>query len=885
MKSVSLLSACVVGLGVLVLDPAAYAGQRPSAAALRIVVHDPSGAVIPGAVVQVVGSETQATTPAPAISDGQGVAVVGALEPGRYTVNVSFPGFETRTLTDVRVRAGETKRDVTLPIQKLDQSVSVGRDPAVSASDPNNDRFNTVLSKDQIDALPDDPDEMESVLKEMAGPGATLRVDGFRGGRLPPKSQIRSIRFSRDMFAAENHGGGMVFVDITTQPGLGPLRGGVDFTFRDDSMNARNAFVDEKGPEQTQQYGFNLSGTLLKERTSFSLSAGGASLYDSASIFAAGPDGTVNSNVRRPSDRVNFNGRIDHALTKAHTLRATFQRNVDDQSNLGVGGFDLTERAYARNTDDRILRLAESGPLSKNVFAESRVQLRWQSSRADSAYELPTVSVLDAFTAGGAQQAGGRRSTEFEWATNVDWARGKHAVRAGTLVEGGSYRSDSRTNYLGTFTFASLADFEAGRPTTFSRRAGDPLVEYSMWQAGGFVQDDWRVRKNLTLSGGLREELQTHLDDRWNLAPRIGFTWSPFKSGKTTIRGGAGMFYDWLDAGTFEQTLRVDGNHQRDMVVRNPGYPNPFSGDSSQEILPASKYGLASDLVQPLRKMVNIGFSQQLTPTLGANVSLGHSVGTGRFRGRNVNAPREDGTRPDPALGNVTEVESTARARGNSLNTGVNLNIPNRRTILFANYSWLRQENDADGPFSLPADSYTLTGEWGPAAGVPHHIFSGIINTTVRKNVRVGLTATARTGTPYNITTGHDDNGDTVFNDRPAGVTRNTATTKGMWDMGARVSYAFGFGNRQAGGAMGGNPTVVIQRVGAVGGAGDMLNAIGGGGAEDKRVRFELYVSAQNLLNHVNPIGYSGVMTSPFFGEPTASMPARRIDVGMRVGF
>ncbi len=886
MKSVSLLSACVVALAAFVRPLPAHAQQRPSSATLRIVVHDPSGAVIPGAVVQMVNADAATTVgPLEVRSDGQGVAVAAGLEPGRYTISVSFPGFETRTLSDLRLKTGETKRDVTLAIQKLDQVVSVGRDPAVSASDPNSDRFNTVLSKEQIDALPDDPDEMESVLKEMAGPGATMRVDGFRGGRLPPKSQIRSIRFSRDMFAAENHGGGMVFVDITTQPGLGPLRGGLDFTFRDDALNARNAFVDEKGPEQTQQYGFNLSGTLLKQRTSFSLSAGGASLYDSASIYAAGPEGTVSSNVRRPSERINFNGRIDHALTKAHTLRLTFQRNADEQKNLGVGGFDLTERAYARTANDRMLRLAESGPLSNNVFAESRVQLRWQSNHIDSAYELPTVSVLDAFTAGGAQQAGGRGSTEIEWATNVDWAKGKHAVRAGTLVEGESYRSDSRTNYLGTFTFASLSDFEASRPTTFSRRAGDPLVRYSMWQAGAFVQDDWRVGKNLTLSGGLRQELQTHLDDRWNLAPRAGFTWSPFKSGKTTIRGGGGIFYDWLDAGTFEQTLRVDGAHQRDQVVRNPGYPNPFNGDSNQEVLPPSRYALASGLVQPMRKMINVGMSRQLTPSLSANVSFGHSVGIDRFRGRNVNAPRSDGTRPDPSFGNVTEVESTANMRGSSVNTGLNLNIPNRRTFLFANYSWLRQENDADGPFSLPADNYRLTGEWGPAGGVPHHIFSGIINTTVRRNVRVGLTATARTSTPYNITTGRDDNGDTVFNDRPAGVTRNTGATKGMWDMGARVSYAFGFGNRPAGGGMAGGPTVIVQRVGAVGGGGDMLNAIGGGGAEDKRVRFELYASAQNLLNHVNPIGYSGVMTSPFFGEPTAAMPARRIDMGMRIGF
>ena len=107
------------------------------------------------------------------------------------------------------------------------------------------------------------------------------------------------------------------------------------------------------------------------------------------------------------------------------------------------------------------------------------------------------------------------------------------------------------------------------------------------------MQDDWRARKNLTLSAGVRQELQTHLGDRWNLAPRAGFTWSPFAHGRTTVRGGGGIFYDWLDADTFEQTLRVDGVRQQDLVVRNPGYPNPLAGGADQQMLPASTYVLA----------------------------------------------------------------------------------------------------------------------------------------------------------------------------------------------------------------------------------------------------------------------------------------------------
>ena len=882
-----LLHWCIAAAAVLAPATPAESAQRSPTASLRVTVHDPSGAVIPGALVQITGTEaaTAASTQGDVTSNGEGIAWARELAPGRYSLAVSFPGFETRTIPEIRIRAGENRRDVTLAIQKLDQTVSVGRDPSTAASDPNSDRFNSVLSKAQIDALPDDPDEMERVLKEMAGPGGTIRVDGFRGGRLPPKSQIRSIRFGRDMFAAENHGGGLVFVDIVTQPGLGPLRGGMDFTFRDDSLNARNAFVGEKGAEQTQQYSFNLSGTLLKERTSFSLSAGGASLYDSANIFAATPGGSRAAPVRRPSDRVNVSARIDHAISKAQTLRATFQQNANEQQNLGVGSYDLAERAFARASDDRLFRLSESGPWTRNVFAESRLQLHWLSTTATSAAETPTVRVLDAFTAGGAQQAGGRRSTELEWGTNIDWARGKHAVRAGALVEGGTYRSDTRTNYLGTYTFTSLADFEAGRPATFTQRVGDPLVRYSHWQAGIFVQDDWRMRKNLTVSGGLRHEVQTHLGDRWNLAPRAGFTWSPFKSGRTTVRGGGGIFYDWLDADTFEQTLRVDGVRQQDVIVRSPGYPDPYSGGNAQQVLPSSRYALGEGLTMPKRGMVNAGISQQLSSTLNVNVSLNHSQGSGRLRGRNINAPRADGTRPDPSMGNVTQVESTARMRGESINVGANLNVPARRTFVLANYSWIRQRNDADGPFSLPADSYDLGGEWAPAAGVPRHVFSGIFNTTLVSTVRLGITVSGRTGTPYNVTTGRDDNGDTVFNDRPAGVRRNSAVSKGQWEVGARVSYAFGFGERPATGVAGGGPTMIVQRVGAVGGGGEMLSAMGGGGAEDKRVRFELYVAAQNLLNTVNPIGFSGVMTSPFFGRPTAAMPGRRIDLGLRIGF
>ena len=797
-----LLATCVTTLALVTGPPSAEA-QRAQTGSLRLVVKDPSGGVIPGAVVQVRGVEdrTASVMKNDLRSDGQGVATADDLVPGRYSLEVTFAGFETLVVPDVRIRAGENRRDAVLKIQKLDEQVSVGRDKATVASDPNNDRFNTVLSKDQINALPDDPDEMERVLKEMAGPGAVIRVDGFRGGRLPPKSQIRSIRISRDAFAAENHMAGMVFVDIVTQPGMGPLRGSMDFLFRDDSLNARNAFQPEKGAEQTQQYTFNLSGTLKEQRTSFSLSAAGASLYDSANLFAQTGAGMRTDSIRRPSDKINFNGRIDHALNFSHTLRANLQQNSNENHNLGVGGYELDDRAYTRATDETIARFSETGPWSRNVFAESRLQVRRQANESLSAVEAPTIRVLDAFTTGGAQQAGGRDATDIELATNVDWAHGRHAIRFGTLIEGGWYRSDNHTNYLGTYTFASQKDYDAGRPETFTQRFGDPLVEYAQWQAGFFIQDDWRARSNLTVSGGVRQELQTNVDDTLNLAPRVGLTWSPFKNGRTTIRGGGGLFYDWLDPEVYEQTLRVDGTRQRDLVISDPGYPDPFIAGVGEQLRP-SKYMLAENMISPMRAMAIVGLSQQFSANFGSNITYNRSRGYDRFRGRNINAPLND-VRPDPSLGNVTQVESTANMRGQMFSAGVNYNVPARGMFLFANYAWMKQENDTDGAFSVPADSYHPDAEWGPAAGVARHNLSGMLTAALTKVLKINLGATWRSGTPYNITTGRDDNGDGVFNDRPAGVGRNTALTAATWDVNARVSYAFGFGQRQASGAPG----------------------------------------------------------------------------------
>ena len=150
------------------------------------------------------------------------------------------------------------------------------------------------------------------------------------------------------------------------------------------------------------------------------------------------------------------------------------------------------------------------------------------------------------------------------------------------------------------------------------------------------------------------------------------------------------------------------------------------------------------------------------------------------------------------------------------------------------------------------------------------------------RDVSVSVNVNGQSGTPYNVTTGADNNRDGEFTDRPAGVTRNSA--RGAWqvNLGGRLSYTLGFGKaRAAGGGAGGTQVVVAMGSGGGGGDGARLRRR----RESKRYRIGFYVSAQNLLNRVNYTGYSFVQTSPFFGAPVAAAQPRRIQMGVQFGF
>ncbi len=858
-----------------------------------VTVVDQSGAVVPDATVKLVGLDdaTKATTIDPAKSSDKGIATIENVAPGRYSIQAEFPGFELGLLKDIRLKSGDNKHVIVLPIKKMESEVTVGREAQAVASD-RTARFGSALTREQIEALSDDPAEMAQQLKDMAGPDAVIRVDSFEGSQLPLKSQIKSIHITRDAFAAENHYAGGLFIDIITQPGVGALRVNGNIRLRDGSMSARNPFATRKGPENLQQYFGNIGGSLMKNKASFSLGINGNTQYITPYAFSYIPGYGQFSEplpIKQPSDNLGFNGLFDYALTRDQTLRMSFNHNSGSSDNQGVGGNDSIERAYSNDNSFTAVRIQEAGPLGRRFFMNTRLMVGRTANDQRSEVESVTYRVSDARTTGGAQIRGGRHGTTFNLQSDLDYVRGIHSLRTGISVDGGSYFSDDESNYLGTFLFDSPTSFEAGTPLNYTRRLGDSAIDYNNVQAGIYVQDDIRLRKNLTFSPGVRYELQTHLSDYNNFGPRFGVSWAPFKSGKTSLRGSFGIFYDWLSANIYEQSLRVNGFRQRELNIANPSFPDPGNVGT---ISTTNRYLLSDDLPMVRNSRVSAGIDQTISPRVRAGFTYAHTTGSGLMRGENLNFPI-NGVRPDPLFVNIIRVVNDAASRQDALNAfgSFSLTPQNpgfngpfgasgprwnwKRTSVNVNYSTGRLENNTDGPYSLPA-SGSPEGEWGPVPGeIRKHRVNIGINTSALRNLNANINFNASTGTPYSITTGHDDNGDLVFNDRPAGVGRNSQWTPGQWTVNGFFNYNIAIGKKTVQNP--GGITGITMRNGEI--------SVLTGGAAPPRYRIGLSAQVINLTNHANFTGYTGTMTSPFFLQPQNVQSMRKIDIALNFSF
>ena len=275
------------------LAPLSAFAQTDRNGTLLVTVVDETHGVLPGATVTLAGLEAankarrSRRRPRPAGAGDVREPHARPLLDHRRVLRASRRA-PCRTCASA---AGENKQVVMLPIDRLQSTVTVERDRQAAASD-RDVTFGTVLTREQIDALSDDPDELRRQLMDIAGPDAKILVDSFEGRDLPPKALIKSIRITRDQFAPEVHFAGELRIEILTQPGIGPVRGNVRIGFYDSAMDGKNPLVGRRGPAQKLMYGGGLNGTLINERASFNINFNGTDSYSTPVLYAATPAGT-----------------------------------------------------------------------------------------------------------------------------------------------------------------------------------------------------------------------------------------------------------------------------------------------------------------------------------------------------------------------------------------------------------------------------------------------------------------------------------------------------------------------------------------------------------------------------------------------------------------
>jgi hypothetical protein len=953
-KTLRRLSGMVRLLLIIALCASAAFAQQATGT-LRGQVLDEFGGAIIGATVVAVdakGAEKTVTT-----NDG-GMYVFNGLALGKYTVRVVAPGFAPTESPEVDVTNARSPQpvNVTLKVTIEQTKVTVSTDTQGLSTEADNNAGAIVMKGADLESLPDDPDDLAAALQALAGPsagpnGGQIFIDGFTGGRMPPLASIREIRINSNPFSAEYDRLGMGRIEILTKPGSDRFRGQASFNFNNQELNSRNPFADNRPNYLQRQYGGNLSGPITKKKSSFFIDFEKRDINDAALIVATVLDANLNpvlfnETVPTPNRRTSFSPRIDYQLNANNTLVARY--SYEHSSRIGgVGGYSLpTQEFTAANTEHQV-QLTETALINKKIVNETRFQFAHEISGQNSTNNIPTIRVQDAFTGGGSQ-VGLTSNVQNRWelVNTTSITKGNHALKAGLRLRHISITDNAPSNFGGTFTFTSLKAYQltllgqqqgltpgqirasGGGASQFTISAGNPTATVSQLDLGGFVQDDWKMRKNLTVNFGLRYENQSNVSSNLNFAPRLGFAWSPGggAQSKTVVRGGFGIFYDRIAESLTLQANRLNGTNQQQFIVPFPDFfpnvPPPAALNSGN--LPVSIYQLANDLQAPYTMQSVVSVEHSLPHNLVASVSYINARTEHLLRSRAINAPVPgSGVRPMNSINNIFEYESTGRFNQNQMIATLRGTI-GRKGNFNAYYVFAKANSDTDGAGTFPANSYDLSGEYGRFSRDVRHRFVLTGSYRLPWNVSLNPFLIISSGSPFNITVGRDLNGDSLYNDRPAfaadltkpGVVitrwgafdpnptvgeqiipRNFGSGPGSLTTNLRVSKTFGFGKETstaasrrrdgAGGAGGRGAGAGIPGMGGGGpggggarggggggggrGGGGGGGGFGGGGETPKRYNLTVGLNFQNILNHTNPGPPVGNLSSLFFGHSTAS--------------
>ncbi len=907
--------------------PASAQSPAPSSTTtgtLHGQVTDPSGAVVPSATVAVLVSGGE---PHSATTNRSGAYEIGNLAPGKYTVTANAKGFAVFVQNDVDVPAGQVAQfNIALDINVEKEKVNVQEEGPQLDVNPANNASAVVLSGKDLEALPDDPDELQSDLEALAGPsagpnGGQLYIDGFTGGQLPPKSSIREIRVNQNPFSAEYDKLGYGRIEVFTKPGTDKYHGQFSVEGNSSAMNSRNPFLGAAAqqPYDSVIYMGNIGGPINK-KASFFLNVQRRNINEIAVVNA--PVLGLSESVPNPRTRTNIGPRLDYQISPNNTLTARYQFYRDTQQNAGVGGIVLPEAGYNTTSTEHTVQISDTQILGAKAINETRFQYLRENSGQTPLSTAIGINVLGSFMRGGSSsgmQTDHQDHYELQNYTSI--SQGKHFVKFGGRLRAIHELSVSSAGFNGTYTFPSFPNFTNGMPSQYSVNAtpsGAPAnVPVTMVDVGLYVQDDWKVRPNLTLSGGLRFETQNAIHDHADWAPRLGFAWGIGGGGKsapkTVLRGGFGLFYDRFAQDLILNADRLNGvTEQQYVVSSNPPYPTPPPVNTLPPTTQAI-YQINSRLHAPYIMQTAFSLERQVTKIANVTVSYLNARGEHQFLSLNVNAPPpgtpfSSGPPPNPAMGPIYQYVSDGIFRQNQLIANFNIRA-GARLSLFGNYTLNYANSNASGASSFPSNQYDLSVDYGRASfDVRHRVFvGGTIGLPL--GFRLSPFAIFNSGSPYNVTVGQDLSRDSLFNDRPGfapnvsgaclsptspchyviptqsyiptPIPINYLTGPNHFTLNLRLAKTFGFGPEVGGkseaqaseGPGGGGP---LGGGGGPRGGGGFGRGGGGGGfggggaASTRRYSLTFSVNARNVLNKVNAATPIGVLSSPNFGQSIA---------------
>jgi hypothetical protein len=868
---------------------------QTTTATLQGVVRDTSHAVRPGAIVTLRDVNTgfvRVTT-----TDQAGAYVLSYVPPGTYTLTFELAGFKTLKREALRFEVGQQITiDASLEVAGVAESVTVvGASPVVETT---KSAVDTVATREQIDNLPLTGRQASSLA--LLSPGVVPRnsteepvttggqprgssevlVDGVSNELMAvnsirsntPPDAIEEFQVIIGQYQAEFGNATGVILNTITRSGTNDLHGRGYYFHRDQALDARNFFQTSKAKFEQKQPGGWLGGPIIKDRTHYFAAYEGTRRLQIATVTSPVQPG----DVEQPTDINQFLAKLTHQLNTAHRLTGRFNVDRSLRHNVGVGGFTLKEAGIDQLGQDLVYVGTLTSILSNRSLNEARVQVSRQRSQLDpntpDVYQISRPSSTSGKLSSVPQTFGENR---LQIVNNYSFEHVSHRIKVGVDFNRVTLAGFVYQNIPGVFTFSTDRPFNAADPTTypitFAGNAGDTNFRMVTTGVSAFAQDAWRLPRNLTLNLGVRYDgwSVTGVDvEKGNIAPRLAFAWDPFGTNKTVIRGGWGIFYNNLI--TNETLFTSFLANQRSVILSNPGYPEPFTrGSTVAQIF--STYVAQVDQPLPRAYQATVGFQHEVVAGLSVGADYVNSRGRNLIRIVDTNPITPPTfTRPDPTRGFVRRLEGT----GYSDYQGLLVSGKSRfsRGVVQASYTVASYKTTTEAENALPQqDDFNVDDSYGYGNFDQRHRASIGGYVTIPLQIQFGAVLAARSATPFNITTGRDNNRNANTNDRPDLASGAVVGTSDMLNRTSFIDPGTRTGNLPRNAGRGPSFWQLDLRLA-------------------KRVRLghasvEGLIEAFNVTNHVNFNSPVGNLQSGLFGNPNTANDPRQVQLGVRVEF